>query len=234
MTSPEAEALARELWSNGGPEPEQTTNVDTLKIEDVADVAARVDAKPPRRYLARGVIISGSYGGFAAEDTSGKSWAAMDLAVNVAAGGIWMGAYAIDHAGPVLCFIGEEDEDEWVRRGRAVAAFYGFDFDNLDIRVCQRVPKFANEAHVNAVRYELGQHPARLVIVDPLYLGFAGVKTSQLAEVGEALDGIRRACRDHAATLWIAHHWNKTGHGTGRERASGAGFKEWARTIARL
>lgn len=205
--------------------------VNPLHIEPVADLVARVRAAPPRKWLVRNVIISGTYGGFAAEDTSGKSLAALDLAVNVAAGGKWLDLHPIDDPGPVTMFLGEGDEHETVRRGDAVSEFYGHRFEDLPIRVSHRVPKLTNELHIARVRAELEAHPARLVILDPLYLAIAGVKTSQLAEVGAALEPIQHACQDHGATLWIAHHWNKTGTGTSRHRATGAGFPEWARVV---
>lgn len=215
------------------PEPinPSVTAANLLRVEAVADIAARVDSAPPRRWLVRNIIISGTYGGFAAEDTSGKSLAALDLAVNVAAGGRWLDRYPIDDPGQVLMFLGEGDEEETVRRGRAIANFYGHTFEELPMRISHRVPKLTDELHIAYLRSELEQHPARLVVLDPLYLAITGVKTSDLSEVGGALEPIQRACQEGGATLWIAHHWNKTGHGTGRNRATGAGFPAWARVV---
>lgn len=226
-------------WADDPPQPDDENPApdpdvlvaNMLRVESVADIAARVDAAPPRKWLVRGVVISGTYGGFAAEDTSGKSLAALDLAVNVAAGGRWLDTYPIDDPGPVLMFLGEGDEDETIRRGRAVANFYGQTLEDLPLRISHRVPKLTNELHIAYLRAELEAHPARLVILDPLYLAIGGVKTADLAEVGGALAPIQHACQDHGATLWIAHHWNKTGTGTSRSRATGAGFPEWARVV---
>lgn len=220
--------------------PEPTTDTDTedkpvehnlLRIEPVAEMVARVDAAPPRQWLVRGIIIAGTYGGFAAEDTSGKSLAALDLGINVAGGGKWLGTFEVDDPGPVLMFLGEGDDHETTRRGRAISDFYGHNFEDLPIRVSHRVPKLTNEIHIAYVREEIEAHPPRLVILDPLYLAMTGVKTSDLAEVGGALAPIQHACQDAGATLWIAHHWNKTGMGTGRSRSTGAGFPEWARVV---
>lgn len=218
------------IASTGAGEDEPLEH-NLLRVEPVADMVARVDAAPPRKWLVRGVIISGTYGGFAAEDTSGKSLAALDLGINVAAGGKWLDTFEIDDPGPVLMFLGEGDDHETTRRGRAIAEFYGHDFANLPMRISHRVPKLTNELHMAYVRSEIEAHPPRLVILDPLYLAMTGVKTSDLAEVGGALAPIQHACQDHGATLWIAHHWNKTGMGTGRSRATGAGFPEWARVV---
>lgn len=231
--------LDHDPWVDDPPQPDDDQEpagdpvlvANMLRVEPVAVIAARVDAAPPRKWLVRGVVISGTYGGFAAEDTSGKSLAALDLAVNVTAGGRWLDTYEIDDPGPVLMFLGEGDEDETIRRGRAVADFYGHTLEDLDLRISHRVPKLTNELHIAYLRSELEAHPARLVILDPLYLAIGGVKTSDLAEVGGALAPIQHACQDHGATLWIAHHWNKTGVGTGRSRATGAGFPEWARVV---
>lgn len=217
--------------AEGGVVDDTELTANLLRIESVAELAARVDAAPPPRWLVRNLIVSGTYGGFAAEDTSGKSLAALDLAVNVAAGGKWLDRYEVDDPGPVLMFLGEGDDRETMRRGRAIAAHYGHTFEALPLRISHRVPKLTNELHIAYVRAELEAHPARLVVLDPLYLAITGVKTSTLNEVGGALEPIQHACQDHGATLWIAHHWNKTGTGTDRHRATGAGFPEWCRVV---
>lgn len=213
--------------------PQDASAGTGLRFEDVADVMARVKAKPPRKWLARGVIVSGAHVATVAEDTVGKGFAMTDLAVNTATGGKWLGKFECDDPGPVTVLVGEDDEDETIRRGHAVASFYGHDIGTLPIRYCFRVPRLTEDAQLQALRLELDRHPPKLVILDPLYLALGGkVQTSQLAEMGGVLGPLQYACRDVGATLMVVHHWNKTGAGTSRHRATGAGIPEWARMTA--
>jgi hypothetical protein len=186
-----------------------------LVIEDLADVVARVDAAPAPRYLARPVWPAEDYGVIAAEQKVGKTWLVLDLAVAVAAGGSWLGTWPCGVPGPVLLFLGEGSERKTVRRLRAVCDHYGLTLSHLDaVRVCHRVPNLGADIHVAQVHAELDAYPARLVVLDPLYLA-------------SVLGPIQRACQQAGAALALSHHWNKTGTGKGPERMSGAGAAEW-------
>ena len=101
-----------------------------------------------REYLAHGVIVAGDYGVLGAEKKAGKTWKATDLAVNVAAGGAWLGLYPIDCPGPVLYFAGEGGKRKIVRRIRAAADFYGIDATDLPIKICTRAPKLTHSDHL--------------------------------------------------------------------------------------
>ena len=57
-----------------------------MVIEDLAEVIARVDAAGPPAWLIEGLWPADAYGVLAAEDKAGKTWAALDLGVSVAAG----------------------------------------------------------------------------------------------------------------------------------------------------
>src|SRR6266511_71327 len=76
----------------------------------------------PPAWLIEGLWPADAYGVLAAEDKAGKTWAALDLAVSVAAGHPWFGRFACPTPGRVLVFLGEGGERSIVRRLRASAA----------------------------------------------------------------------------------------------------------------
>jgi hypothetical protein len=206
----------------------------TLVIEDLATIAARVAAAKHPGWLARSVWPADAYGIIGAENKAGKTWAILDLAVAGAAGASWLGAYPVDHAGPVLAFLGEGGERKMIRRIRAVAAHHGVDFDALPVRLCHRAPHLTSVQAMDEITAELAAHPAVLVIIDPLYLAAKGSNGASLYEMGAALEGVQVACQQAGAALAVVHHWNQTGAGKGRERFSGAGPAEWGRVTCSL
>jgi hypothetical protein len=208
-----------------------------LVIEDLADVAARVDAAGPPAWLIEGLWPADAYGVLAAEDKAGKTWAALDLAVSVAAGHPWFGHHPCPTPGRVLVFLGEGGERSIVRRLRAIAAHKQVDLAEVSaapgLRLCFRVPMLRAGADLLTLERELAEHPARLVILDPLYLAAAGQATGgNLYEMGAVLTPIQAICQRAGAALVVVTHWNKTGEGTDHRRISGAGPSAWGRVLA--
>jgi hypothetical protein len=208
-----------------------------LVIEDLAEVIARVDAAGPPAWLVEGLWPADAYGVLAAEDKAGKTWAALDLAISVAAGHPWFGRFACPTPGRVLVFLGEGGERAIVRRLRAIAAHKAVDLDRLaatpGLRVCFRVPKLRDSGDLAELEAELDGRPARLVVLDPLYLAAAGQASGgNLYEMGALLTPIQAICQHAAAALVVVTHWNKTGEGTGPKRITGAGPSAWGRVLA--
>jgi hypothetical protein len=208
-----------------------------LVIEDLADVLARVDAAGPPTWLIQGIWPRDAYGVFAAEDKAGKTWAILDLAISVAAGTPWLGAFACPPSGRVLVFLGEGGERAMIRRLRAVAAHKGVDLDELAearlLRLCFRVPTLTSGQDLAAVEAELAGRPAALVVLDPLYLAVgAGATGSNLYAMGAVLSAIQGVCQQAGAALVVVTHWNKTGDGSGVQRISGVGPGAWGRVLA--
>jgi hypothetical protein len=208
-----------------------------LVVEDLAAVLARVQAAGPPAWLIQGVWPRDAYGVFAAEDKAGKTWAILDLACSVAAGVPWLGHFPCPPSGPVLVFLGEGGERAMVRRLRAICAHKHLDLGELAarrrLRLCFRVPKLTSGEELQAVAGELHEHPAALVVLDPLYLAVAGAATgADLYGMGAVLSGIQAVCQQAGAALVVVTHWNKTGEGRGAKRISGVGPGAWGRVLA--
>jgi AAA domain len=208
-----------------------------LVVEDLAAVLARVQAAGPPAWLIQGVWPRDAYGVFAAEDKAGKTWAILDLACSVAAGVPWLGHFPCPASGPVLVFLGEGGERAMVRRLAAICAHKHLDLNGLAaqrrLRLCFRVPKLTSGEELQAVAAELAEHPAALVVLDPLYLAVAGAASgADLYAMGAVLAGIQGVCQQAGAALVVVTHWNKTGEGRGAKRISGVGPGAWGRVLA--
>ena len=241
MDQPATNGNVRHLPRRPGPRGEPAAAGGVLErglvIEDLADVAARVDAAGPPAWLIEGLWPADAYGVLAAEDKAGKTWAALDLAVSVAAGHPWFGHHPCPTPGQVLVFLGEGGERSIVRRLRAIATHKTVDLASVSaapgLRVCFRVPMLRAGADLLVVERELAERPARLVILDPLYLAAAGQATGgNLYEMGAVLTPIQAICQHAGAALVVVTHWNKTGEGTDHRRISGAGPSAWGRVLA--
>jgi AAA domain len=207
-----------------------------LAISSYGEVAARVAAAGEPRWLIQGLWPADAYGVLAAQEKAGKTWAALDLTVSVACGRPWLDHFACPSPGPVLVFLGEGGERATVRRIQAIAASKGVDPGQLAdrLRLCFRVPRLAAPGaggELAAIQAELAEHPAALVVLDPLYLAAAGASGSNLYDMGAVLQAIQGVCQAAGCALLVVTHWNKTGDGRGADRISGAGPAAWARVI---
>lgn len=228
-----AEAAARAAEQHDDPHdeaPDEDRPPPVIVGRWLADLCAEVDAMPPPRFLVRGLIVHGDYGVLGAEKKAGKTWLMADLAVNVAAGGAWLGRYPVDTRGPVLLFAGEGGKRKLVRRLRAVAGCYGYG-DDLMVKVFEQAPKLNNLDHLALLADELATTGAVLVIVDPAYLSLTGANTASLVEMGALLERVQHLAQQAGATLVLSHHWNKTGTSRGADRFTGVGFAEWGRFL---
>jgi AAA domain-containing protein len=207
-----------------------------LAVSSFGEVVARVAAAGEPRWLIQGLWPADAYGVLAAQEKAGKTWAALDLAVSVATGRPWLDHFACPSPGPVLVFLGEGGERATVRRVEAIASSKGVDPDQLadQLRLCFRVPRLAAPgagSELAAIQAELAEHPAALVVLDPLYLAAAGASGSNLYDMGAVLQAIQGVCQHAGCALLVVTHWNKTGDGRGADRISGAGPAAWARVI---
>lgn len=220
-----------ELAEPGSPAvPLNGMRLNLLTIEPLKEVLGRVRSKPPRRYLVRPIWAQGSYGVLSAQDKAGKTWADLDLAVSVASGTAWMNTWPADTQGPVVLFLGEGGEDKAVRRLEAICRSRGLVLDDLDLHLCFRTPRLSDLAHLAQIEGYIRAASPVLVIVDPLYLAAGGADSKDLFAMGAVLSNLQMLCEPNGVALFVTHHWNKGGVGTGHNRATGVGPGAWGRT----
>jgi len=205
--------------------------VSRFRVTDAPGLALELALGGPPSWLIRGLWPADAYGVLGAEDKAGKTWAVLDLAVSVATGTRWLDHFEVE-GGPVLAFLGEGGPRNIVRRLEAIAANRKASMDDrADLRLAPAVPVLSSAPDLADVRAELEDHPARLVIIEPLYLAAAGLKGSDLYAMGEALGEIQRICEEARAALVITTHWNKTGTGSDPSRFTGVGPTAWGRVL---
>jgi hypothetical protein len=199
-----------------------------LRICSLADLDATPLDDPG--WLARPIWPGDAYGVIGAAWKAGKTWLVCDLAVAVASGGSWCGAWPTP-ARPVLLFLSEGGRRKMLRRLRAVADTKGHRLADLPVRVSLRAPRINALVERSALEAELEAHPAGVVILDPWYLSAPGVSMGELVKVGEVLAHLQDITQAAGSALVISHHWNQTGQGSGAGRFSGAGMAEWGRVL---
>ena len=215
------------------PTPEELDAV--LGLRWAGDVAAEVDAAPPRRWLFRRVWPSDAYGVVGAKHKAGKSWLMVEAAVAAASGAPWLGAFEVDTTGPVLLFAGEGGAAKLTRRGRAVAACRGHRWDDLPILVAERVPHLADPVQLLALRQAVQQYRPVLVLIDPLYLAVGAQGDGRnLFAMGGLLEGAQHAVQEIGAALIVSHHNNRDTSKEGSDKLSGAGPAEWGRVLVAM
>jgi 5S rRNA maturation endonuclease (ribonuclease M5) len=170
------------------------------------------------------------YGILGADAKAGKTWAGLDMAVSVATGTPWLNKFETSQ-GPVLYMLAEGGHRNTMLRLDAIAESRHINADDAPLRVLPRSISIGKDEHVDWLRRELDEHPARMVVVDPLYLFVSGATSSLLNDMGEYLGRLQLACQEAQSALVVIHHWNQTGQGTGPNRFTGAGTAEWGRVL---
>jgi hypothetical protein len=142
-----------------------------LEFFTLAEIAARMAERGPRRYVVRGIVAVGDYGVMSAPMKAQKIMNAIDMGVSVASGTKFLNSISIDTAGSVLMFAGEGGEGGMLRRARGTAAERNLNADDLPIVICARAPHLNDAGHLAAMEAKIAALKPVLVIVDPLYQG---------------------------------------------------------------
>ncbi len=225
----EVEGIAH---SSGRYEPafSDAAHHDVLEFLTMRELAARVAARGPRRYLLKGLWPEGDYGVHAAEMKAQKTWNTTDLIVSTASATPWLGFVPVEVTGPALMFVGEGGEANVLRRARAIAEARGIDAEDLPIHVCARAPHLNNDAHLDLIRRKVDAVRPVVTSLDPLYLSARGANGADLYAMGETLETIQMICQPANCALFVVTHFNRKA-GSGAGRITGAGPAEWGRVL---
>ena len=217
--------------------PTSTSNQDDspgrpFGLMTAGEIGAEVDAMPPAQWLWRRVWPADGYGVVSASWKVGKTFMQIDAAISAASGTPWLSLFEAQRTGTVVVFAGEGGKRKLTRRGRAVAAHYGVDWDTLPIYLAERVPKMGDAHQVELLAKVVAELQPVLVIIDPLYLAVGGdADSTKLAQMGDRLEPAQRACQDSDAALMLVHHNKRDKSAKGSEAMSGAGPAEWGRVL---
>lgn len=222
--------------------------INNKGFEDLSTVYLRAKAHK-YQYLINDVLPEKSYGVIAAEYKAGKTWVTYDMAVNAVFGGRFLNMFQFNKpVNPVsgvvedirvAIFVGEGDEQEFVRRIEAICEFYNYDpaefFNNGRCIVQFRPPNVSDPDDMQRVHNELATLKPHLTLLDPWYLSAGeNADSRNLQAQGLVLKNIQGVCQDVGSALIIMHHWNQSGEGKGFNRGAGAGLQEWGRVLGNL
>lgn len=161
-----------------------------------------------------------------------KTLTLSDLAVGIASGTNFLGAFKIPKWRRVMFISGEANnrrmaghlERACKARGRTLPELEGW--LRVETMAFPQLPSVSDRADVSRLVKELG---IEVVIVDPLYRGICGLDLNRLSDMGPAIKEFQAAC--YPATMIVSHHGVKAsareyGKPPGLEDMTGAGIAE--------
>lgn len=240
---PNVEAIARE-WRDAVSEPDAGNrgNLPESELDDgrsnrlrpisVAEMRRQVRESGPRAWAVEGILPESTQSAEAGQRKLGKSWLTTDLAVSVATGTPYLGAFRTTIA-PVVLYASEFERSSMSVRLEAVCRSKGLNPDaDLDfLHVCFTPPQLLRREDVDDVAAFARERDAHLVLGDPFYKSAGGVKLNDLASAGAALNDLTEALASFRCGLRFTHHARKAG-GEGLDLFSGVGLVEWARAVS--
>ncbi|MEO1973979.1 MAG: AAA family ATPase [Pirellulaceae bacterium] len=198
---------------------------------DISELSEHADSEVD--WIVDGVFSSDQVTMFGARSKCLKTTQLVDLAVSLASGSQWLGAFDIPKPRRVLFITGEANNRAISRRLKKAAVAHHVSFDDLAgmIRVeAVDFPKLPNIKHCIAIHDTVEKHGIEVVIIDPLYRGIpSDMDTNRMSQVGDAITNFTQWCRP--ASLIISHHVTKSaarelGSPPALEDMTGAGVAE--------
>lgn len=163
---------------------------------------------PSRRYAVPGILPEG-LGIFAGKTKTGKSWAALGMAVAIASGGVVFGKHKVEQ-GDVL-YLALEDNEESLQERLGLLLQGEEAPERLTFALEWRR---TNEGGIGDIEAWLKGHPdARLVIVDVLTKirprSRGGSNNQQYEEDYEVCDPLKKLADTHRVAILLLHHLRK-------------------------
>jgi replicative DNA helicase len=209
---------------------------------DFLSCAALEAAAVAPRWLVTKALVADQPAVVGGPKKSLKTSLVIDLAVSLASGGRFLGAFPVPHPVPVLLLSGESGQAAVLDTAKRVCQAKGVDFRKCDKLLWGfRLPRLSSAADLATLSAALRQRGVKAVIIDPLYLcmlagGGEGLQASNLFHMGPLLLDVAEACLGAGATPVLVHHARKQGQATwGRdepidlEDLAYAGVGEFAR-----
>lgn len=184
---------------------------------------------PDTTWHAENLLCRETHGELAGAEKSLKSYLGLILDVGLATGLPVLGTFDVPERQRVLLLIGEGGEGPFLKRLGEVCQAYGINPRELDgwLRYTTEGASVNSPRFITGLRQELEGFGPSLVHLDPWYTYQpSGVESSQLTSVAASLAWYSELCREHGATAWLNHHFNRTDQ-KGLRQITGAGHAEW-------
>jgi uncharacterized protein YnzC (UPF0291/DUF896 family) len=161
-------------------------------------------------WIAEGMVAKGTIGFVAGLPETGKTWILIDLAVEVARGGIWLGKFPVKQ-GKVLFVDQERFKGETQRRFRAVLTAKGCSPKDLnqDLFVrCGTTTRINLQHSFEAFKKELSSVMPSLVIIDS-FATFHTHEENNRQSIQEVLEKVKELRTEFGCTFLFIAHENK-------------------------
>ena len=142
---------------------------------------------------------------------TGKTLLAIDAAVSIATGRMFLGAWTVPEPRGVVYFTGEGGPAVAQEYGRRIAASKGITLaDVTNLRWCFSVPRLEDLRDLDAFAKVLDDTAAEVVILDNLMLCLSGDNAGNVYSMGGVLGNAVRLCSERNATPIFVHHFKRT------------------------
>ncbi|MCX7424379.1 MAG: AAA family ATPase [Planctomycetia bacterium] len=200
---------------------------ETLReqIEAIADKAAEWTPKPkhPPRfipvtcaelasgdyrvvYLIDGVLVLGQPDYLGGPPKSLKTSIGWDMGISLSTGLRFLDRFEVLRTAKVLYLTGEGGLGFCQDLGHRVCAAKGCRLADLDMVVCDRLPRLDNFEEMAEIGELLTKHSIEVAFFDPVYLGMSGADAGNVMAMGERLAAVNRVCQEVGTTPVLLHH----------------------------
>jgi hypothetical protein len=181
---------------------------DALAVVRAADLD---DGDTLPRWLVDTLWAHSAVGVLGGSPKSCKSWLALELAVSVATGTPCLGAFDVDHPGPVLLYMAEDAAPVVKARLVGLCRTRARDLAGAPIPVITtpvlRLDRSRDQARL---RTAVRQLEPRLLVLDP-FVRLHRIDENDAGEVSALLGYLRALQRQHDIAVLVVHHVRKNG-----------------------
>ncbi len=183
-------------------------------------------------YLIPGVLAKGQHCLLGAPLKACKSLIAIDQAVALATGGVFLGRFHVPRPVRTLLISLESGWPVLQENIRRISQAAGVSPEQLGrLFIAIKGPKFGKQEHLDAIAEAIKQYEAEVVIIDCAYRCIPGDVASNVLSMGELLDSVGSVFEECGSTLELVHHSPKhipVGDPLQLDSLAFAGFAEFA------
>lgn len=162
--------------------------------------------KPPA-WIIKGILPQAELGVLFGESGSGKSFMALDMAVDIAIGASWRGLKTRQCR---VGYVAAEGANGIRTRARAIATYRGLDIDQIPIAVIPEAPNIMERSDAINVASSINKAGgADLIIIDTFAQVMPGANENSGEDVGQALRHCKDIHRETGALVLLVHHSGK-------------------------
>lgn len=190
-------------------DPYKDEKQETIEMKAITLGEFMATGEPDITWRVEGILPSEGVAIFGGPSGYGKSWALLDLAIECARGGKWMGHFATTQ-GAVL-YVDEESSPQLIRkRVNKLLTAKGIQPTGLNgIRLMVGSGLcLTREKSVEAFRRDLSQERPALIIIDALIRVFRGDENSA-SDMAQVFAPIKEIVRDFQCAVLFADHQKK-------------------------